>query len=93
MISAKSFYVAPPGFEPGIKEPKSSVLPLHHGAIECIIKILLLINTFYYWSSGRDSNPQLSDWKSDALPIELPLQIGLSIKIVQKYIERKSLTS
>jgi hypothetical protein len=23
---------APPGFEPGLKDPKSSVLPLHNGA-------------------------------------------------------------
>ena len=28
---AKVFFVVPPGFEPGLKEPKSSVLPLHNG--------------------------------------------------------------
>ena len=27
--------VAPPGLEPGISEPKSGVLPLHHGAKAC----------------------------------------------------------
>ena len=26
------------------------------------------------WSGGRDSNPQQSAWKADALPIELPPQ-------------------
>ena len=25
--------VEPPGFEPGMTEPKSAVLPLHHGSI------------------------------------------------------------
>ena len=28
-------FVAPPGLEPGISEPKSGVLPLHHGAKAC----------------------------------------------------------
>lgn len=28
------------------------------------------------WSGGRDSNPQQSAWKADALPIELPPQSG-----------------
>lgn len=26
-------FVVPPGFEPGLKDPKSCVLPLHHGTI------------------------------------------------------------
>ena len=35
--SKKGFkvFVAPPGLEPGISEPKSGVLPLHHGAKAC----------------------------------------------------------
>lgn len=27
------FFVIPPGLEPGMYEPKSHVLPLHHGTI------------------------------------------------------------
>ena len=31
--SFEAFSVVPPGFEPGQAEPKSDVLPLHHGTI------------------------------------------------------------
>lgn len=32
-VKLRSQYVEPPGFEPGISEPKSDVLPLHHGSM------------------------------------------------------------
>ena len=55
--------VGPPGFEPGQTESKSVVLPLHHGPI--------IRYSLKYLSERRDSNPQLSAWKADALAIEL----------------------
>lgn len=33
------FFVAPPRFERGLPEPKSGVLPLHHGAINIIQQV------------------------------------------------------
>ncbi len=48
--------VDPPGLEPGTTEPKSAVLPLHHGSP---------------WSGKRGSNSRPSAWEADALPTEL----------------------
>ena len=40
-ISPKGhFFVAPPRFERGLSEPKSDVLPLHHGAIPIMQYVL-----------------------------------------------------
>ena len=33
------FFVVPPGLEPGQAEPKSDVLPLHHGTILLVLSV------------------------------------------------------
>ena len=35
--SGEAFLVVPPGLEPGQAEPKSDVLPLHHGTIPLVL--------------------------------------------------------
>ena len=48
----KSTCVTPPGFEPGLAEPKSDVLPLHHEAIRgANIEVHFLFFKNYYKSS------------------------------------------
>lgn len=47
----EQFFVVPPGFEPGRTEPKSVVLPLHHGTIK----------TNFHWFVSHSS---ASTWNS-----------------------------
>ncbi len=49
------FMEAPPGLEPGIKVLQTCALPLGYSAL--------------IWSGRRDSNPQLSPWQGDTLPL------------------------
>ena len=45
---------APPGFEPGLKDPKSLVLPLHHGAVwNRTQRSRFISKTKGFWASGQ----------------------------------------
>lgn len=58
-----------------IKVLQTSALPLGYGA-KIFIKIKeSKLSAPTLWSGIRDSNPQLSPWQGDTLPIELIPQI------------------
>jgi hypothetical protein len=66
---------AEPGFEPGLKDPKSSVLPLHNSAISD-----QLLSSRYSWCRRSDSNrhggfpPTVFETAASAIP---PLRLGI----------------